>query len=476
MKVLFAAAEAAPFMKTGGLADVAHALPKALNAKGEDVRVVMPLYGLIHDVYKEQMELVGETSVRLNWRDQYVGVYSLVHDGTVFYFIDNEYYFKRDSLYGHYDDGERFSYFAKAILALPALLDFKPDLIHANDWHTGAVPLLLHDYKKTDPSFRGIRTLYTIHNLKYQGIFDHSVLTDLLDLNMSYFHEDGVAFHGHINFMKAGIVYADHVSTVSETYAHEIQFPFFGEGLDGLLRHHAHKLSGIVNGIDYDIYYPFRDEHLYVNYDARCVKRKNENKTFLQDRLRLPVNPDVPMIAMVTRLADMKGLDLIRHILDELLQLDVQFVLLGTGEKEYENYFREYESYFPDKLSANIYFDNDLAHKIYAASDLFLMPSLYEPCGLGQLIALRYGSIPVVRETGGLKDTVIPYNAFTGEGNGFGFKNYNAHELLFKIKDALALYEDQKSWNRFVRQAMRFDYSWEQSGGQYLTLYRSIIN
>lgn len=474
MKVLFVASEVVPFIKTGGLADVAYALPKRLKEQNVDIRVVLPKYSAIPEEYKEKMEFVTDFEVKIGWRNQFVGIEKLELDGVQFYFIDNKYYFERHGIYGHYDDGERFSYFSKAVLEMMDKIDFIPDIIHMNDWHTGMVSLIFKDHYSYKEEFKNTKTVYTIHNLKYQGVFPPGVLDDLLNLNMSYFDEGYIEFFGNINFMKAGVLYSDAVTTVSRTYAEEIQHEYFGEKLHGVVQNRSHDLYGIVNGIDYEIYNPKKDGNIEKNYDLRSVNRKTENKTALQKELGLPVNSEVPMIGMVTRLADMKGLDLIERIVHELLEEDVQLVVLGTGEKKYESMMYELQHRYPEKVSATMKFDGGLAHRIYASSDMFMMPSRFEPCGLGQLIALRYGSIPIVRETGGLKDTVKPYNEFTGEGVGFGFTNYNAHELLYSLKYALDIYKDKTKWKNLVKNAMREDNSWKTSADIYKKLYEKI--
>lgn len=475
MKVLFVASEAVPFIKTGGLADVAHALPKTLRDQGIDVRVVIPNYSAIADVYKDEMKAVTDFKVEVGWRNQFAGIQTIEQDGIPFYFVDNEYYFKRNGIYGHYDDGERFAFYTKAVLAMMEKIDFIPDVIHMNDWHTGMLSLVFKDHYSHLEKYSHIKTVYTIHNLKYQGVFPPGVLDDLLNLHMNYYNEGYIEFYGNINFMKAGILYSDAVTTVSETYAQEIQYEYYGEKLHGVVQNRNHDLYGIVNGIDYDIYNPKKDPYTTKEYDLRSVNRKADNKKALQEELGLPVNGDVPMIGMVTRLADMKGLDLVAHIVHEILENDVQLVVLGTGEHKYEAMMHELAHRYPDKVSANIRFDNGLAHRIYASSDLFLMPSRFEPCGLGQLIALRYGAIPIVRETGGLKDTVHPFNEFTGEGVGFGFSNYNAHELLYTVKNALDLYENKTLWRNLVKNAMREDNSWKSSAQIYAKLYKKLM-
>ncbi|MDR7869667.1 MAG: glycogen synthase GlgA [Tissierellaceae bacterium] len=475
MKVLYVSSEASPFIKTGGLADVAGSFPKALKQNGCDIRVVLPLYSSISHEYRLRMKNIGFFYVELGWRRQYAGVLSLEHEGVTFYFIDNEYYFKRYNIYGEIDDHERFIFFSKAATILPRYLFFKPDIVHANDWHTGLIPLYIKDFAKGDGFYKEIKSVFTIHNLKYQGVFSDFVLEDVAGLSREYFREDGLKFYDSINLMKAGIVYCDRLTTVSGSYAVEIKTDYFGERLDGILRSQEYKLSGIVNGIDYDIYNPLTDKNLVKNFDSNSLSNKVENKKELQRIYNLPVREDVPLLSMVTRLVAMKGLDLVRFILDELLQEDVQLVLLGTGDKEYENMFRYFQEKYPEKVASRIYFNEKESHLIYGGSDIFIMPSLAEPCGISQLIALRYGTIPVVREVGGLKDTVIPYNEYTGEGNGFSFANFNAHELLSTIKRALSLYQDKDKWNKLVNQAMEAKHDWDESSKEYLKLYSSLM-
>ncbi len=474
MKVLFVASEAVPFIKSGGLADVAHALPKKLREMGVDVRVVIPKYGAIPPSLLEGSQRVAECTVSMSWRRQSCGVDEATYDGIPYYLIENEFYFNRDGLYGYFDDGERYSFFCRAVLEMLEPLDFIPDIIHLNDWHTGIVSVLLSDDYLYRPGMSHIRTVFTIHNLKYQGIFPAEILPDLLNLSMDYFNSGELEFHRNISFMKAGIRYSHYVTTVSPTYAMEIQNPFFGEHMDGVIRDRERALFGIVNGIDTEMYNPKKDPCLHHTYDITSVWRKRENKEELQRQLGLPVRADVPMLAMITRLTDQKGFDLIAHVLHEILQQDMQMVVLGTGEHRYEQMFRDFEKWYPDKLSAQIRFDSGLSHLIYGASDLFLMPSLFEPCGLGQMIALRYGSIPVVRETGGLKDTVEPWNEFSGEGNGFSFSNYNAHEMLHSIRYALQCYRDPGQWKTIQKNAMKADNSWTHSAKLYNDLYNRL--
>lgn len=475
MKVLYVASEAVPFAKTGGLADVAGSLPKALKAEGVDVRVIMPKFGKIPEKFRDAMEHVYDGEIPVSWRSKYVGLDKIEHDGVIYYFVDNEEYFRREGFYGYGDDAERFSFFCRAVLNLLPAMDFWPDVIHTNDWHSGLVNVLLKLEHQGDERYEKIRTLYTIHNLKYQGVFPKDVMSDVLGLDWKYFNNGDLEFYDAVNFMKGGLIYADYISTVSKTYAKEIQYEYFGEHLDGLLRSRQDTLFGIVNGIDYDVYNPSTDKNLYEGYDVTTLDRKADNKVLLQKDLGLPISRRTPMVAMVTRLVAAKGLDLVVRMMDEILQHeDIQFVLLGTGDKEYEDWFKGLAWRFPKKVSANIYFSNQLAQRIYAASDIFLMPSNYEPCGIGQLIALRYGSVPIVRETGGFKDTIIPYNKYTKKGNGFRFADYNAHEMMYALKRALSAYENYEEWKQIVENAMNSDYSWKASAREYKALYEKL--
>lgn len=471
MNVLFLTSEAVPFIKTGGLADVAGSLPKELKKAGVDIRVVLPLYGTIDPTYRSQMEKITEFYVDLDWKHQYTGVYQLIFDNVTYYFLDNKEYFDRSYPYGFDDDAERFIYFSKASTLLSKEIDFKPDIIHTNDWHTAMVNVFVNDFRHGDAYYNDIRTVFTIHNLKYQGVFDPAYMK-LAGLDGGYFNENDLKYYDAINFMKAGIIHATAVNTVSENYAREIHYPFYGEGLDGVIRQYDYKLSGIVNGIDYSQWNPETDSFIDVNYDIDSIDKKVKNKLALQELYGLPQREDVPMIGMVTRLSEMKGLDLVRYILDELLEEDIQFVMLGTGEYTYEEMFKYFAWKYPEKMASRIYFGGEEAHKIYAASDFYLMPSISEPCGISQLIAMRYGTLPIVREAGGLKDTVIPYNEFTGEGTGYSFANINAHELLFTIKNAIDVYKnDRDNHNRLIKNAMKQDIDWKKSAEKYLQLY-----
>ena len=474
MNILYAASEVAPFIKTGGLADVAGSLPIAIKENGHDIRVVMPYYSKIKEKYNDRVNKIAEFNVELGWRNQYAGVLSFEDKGIVYYFIDNEYYFNRDNIYGEFDDGERFIFLCKAITLMLKVLDFNVDIVHSNDWHTGLLSLYIKDFARGDSFYNNIKTVYTIHNLKYQGVFPGSILGDIASLSSDYFTDDGLKYYDGVNFMKAGIVYSDAFTTVSRTYADEIKTRYFGENLDGIIRDHEYKLLGIVNGIDYDIYNPEKDENIVKNYSSENLDNKVNNKMALQEMYNLPINKDIPVIGMVSRLVKMKGLDLVRHILDELLQEDIQFIVLGTGDKEYEEMFDYFQSKYPNKVASRIYFNEKESHQIYSGADIFLMPSLAEPCGISQLISLRYGTLPIVREIGGLKDTVIPYNKFTQEGNGFSFKNFNAHELLFTIKNAISLYDNKEVWNRLMKNAMMSKNDWEKSSKEYIDIYRRL--
>ena len=475
MKVLFAASEAHPFIKTGGLGDVMGALPKSLIKLGVDVRVVIPKYKNIKDELKQKLQFVKWFTVSVGWRNQYCGVFQYQYKGVTYYFIDNEYYFNRDGLYGYFDDGERFAFFNRAVLEFIKQIDWQPDLINCNDWQTGMVPVLLNLEYKNNEFYSNMKTVFSIHNLLFKGSFVPNVLPELFGYDYMPLTNGSVELNGSVSFLKGGINYSDQITTVSNTYAEEIKTQQYGEGLDGLLRCKSDFLKGIVNGIDYEEFDPEKDNLIFKNFTWDSISDKVENKLSLQKELGLPQRAETPMIGLISRLTHQKGCDLIVSIIDRLLQKDIQFIVLGTGDYWYEETFKNLQYRYPDKVSANIKFDNSLAHKIYAATDMFLMPSLFEPCGLGQLIALRYGSIPIVRETGGLKDTISPYNKYTGIGNGFGFKNFNSNELMQIIEYALTIYDDKDAWNNIIRQAMDSDNSWEKSAMQYKLLYEDVV-
>ena len=476
MKVLFVASEAAPFIKTGGLADVMGALPKALQALGVEPALVIPNYEGVGEEYKNVMETVFEGSVDLSWRNQYLGVKKLVQDGIPVYFIDNEYYFKRDKLYGYDDDAERFAYFSKAALTMLHYIDFKPDVIHTNDWHTGLLGAYLKEDFMQDPYFQGMKNVYTIHNLKYQGVFGRNIVEDVLGLPLHLLYNGNIENDGDVNFMKAGMCYADFITTVSPSYAEEITYPYFGEGLEDYVALCAGKISGILNGLDEQEYNPETDPNIPVRFDASNVLvKKPLAKEALQRELGLTVNREIPVVGMITRLVEAKGLDLVMHIMDELMEEQVQLVVVGTGDEEYANALRELAWQHPGSVSVNILFNEGLARRVYAGADMFIMPSRYEACGLSQMIAMRYGTVPVVRETGGLKDSVINFDKYnTPEGNGFSFANFNAHELLFTIKRGLTCFAEKPLWEKIVYNAMHSDNSWNRSAQAYADLYAKV--
>ncbi len=476
MKILFAVSECGPFAKSGGLADVAGSLPKELKSLGTDVRVILPKYGTISEQYKQEMKKIKEFTVPVGWRNQYCGIEELIHQGVTYYFVDNEYYFKRDNLYGYFDDGERFAYFNRAILETIAHLDFFPDVLHCHDWHTAMIPYLLRTEYYKRQGYGLIRTIFTIHNLQFQGIFPKEVLGDLLGMDYKSYHTGHLEFFGNINFMKGALVAADKITTVSPTYKDEIQTAAYGEKLDGLLRERKEDLVGILNGIDENFYNPAIDPLIYQTYKVDSLTRKAINKREIQKRFVLPKNESTPLLVMVSRLTRQKGLDLVKCVLNEILQEDIQVIILGTGDFEYEEHLRHAAHIFPEKLKVQIGFNEELAHKLYAAADLFLMPSQFEPCGLGQIIAMKYGAIPIVRETGGLNDTVKAWNEYTGEGNGFSFKNFNAHDMLYTINRAVSFYHDKQAWNSIVKQALQMDNSWAQSAFSYSQLYAEIVS
>lgn len=475
MKILFVAAEADPFIKTGGLGDVAYALPKHLAELGVDVRVVIPKYKNIKDKFKDKIKFRKSFNVSVGWRNQYCGVFDCEVGKVKYYLLDNEYYFLRDDLYGYYDDGEKFAFFDRAVLEMIKELGWKPDIIHCNDWQSGMIPVLYKCQYEGNSFYKNIKTVFSIHNLLFQGNFDAGIVSDLFNLDYEIYNNGSIEFYGAASFMKGALNYSDKISTVSKTYAQEIQTPQYGERMDGLISSRREDLSGILNGIDYDMYNPEKDKYLYIHYNKDSLINKFENKKKLQEELGLKVDESIPIIGIVSRLTSQKGIDLIEYIGDRLIKKNIQLVILGTGNKRYEDYFRYLEDRNKKNVSSNIYFDDVLAHRIYGGSDMFLMPSLFEPCGLGQLIALRYGSVPIVRETGGLRDTIKSYNKFTGEGNGFSFTSYNGDELLHVVEMALSYYEDKEVWNNIVYQAMESDNSWEKSAQVYKKLYESLI-
>ena len=471
--VLFIASEAVPFIKTGGLADVAGSLPKYFDKEKYDVRVMIPKYACLPQKYKDQMRFITNFYMDLAWRSQYVGIMEMEYEGIHFYFIDNEFYFNGFKPYGYiHEDIEKFAFFSKAALSSLPLIGFRPDIIHCHDWQTGLIPVYMKERFSTD-FFWGMKSVMTIHNLKFQGIWDTKSVRDITGLPASFFTPDKLEAYGDANYLKGGIVYADAVTTVSQSYAEEIKMPFYGEKLDGLMRARSNCLEGIVNGIDYNEFNPETDTRIVKNYNQlNFRKEKVKNKIALQKELGLEVDPKKFMIGVVSRLTDQKGFDLIAYVMDELCADDVQLVVLGTGESRYENMFRHFDWKYNNRVSANIYYSEDMSHKIYASCDAFLMPSLFEPCGLSQLMSLRYGTLPIVRETGGLRDTVWPYNEYECTGTGFSFANYNAHEMLATVNYAKYIYYNKKrEWNKIVDRAMLTDFSWSSSAVRYQDLY-----
>ncbi|MCK9216678.1 MAG: glycogen synthase GlgA [Firmicutes bacterium] len=472
VRVLFVASESAPFIKSGGLGEVIYSLSKEIKKIDIDAGVILPKYSEIPFNFQKEMKKLYAFNVNVGWRNQYCGIEYLELDGVPFYFVDNEYYFKRCGMYGHYDEAERFAFFCRAVIESLEYIDFLPDIIHCHDWQTGMVaPMLRIDY----PKYNSIKTIYTIHNLYYQGVFPKEILEDLLGLDESTFNISGLEFYGGVNFMKGGLNYSDIITTVSRNYSEEIKTPLYGERLDDILRSKSNILFGIENGIDYSIHNPSTDPYIYQKYDVNTIDLKVKNKLALQKELGLTVDSNIPMIGMVTRLVKQKGIDILLSRLEKIIKKDLQIVILGTGDKHYEDMLYEMKAQYPEKVSVNIMFADRLAHKIYAASDIFLMPSLFEPCGLGQMIASKYGAIPIVRETGGLKDTVIPYNEYTKEGTGFSFKNYNPGELNNTIDYAIKFYNDKEVWRRIMQNAMNLDNSWKKSSGKYKELYLKVM-
>ena len=476
-KILFVASECVPFIKTGGLADVCGALPKEFDKKYWDVRVVIPNYSCIPAKYRDQFEYVTHfyMSAGNYIQNKYVGVLKYELDGVTYYFIDNQEYFTCNTPYGDIRyDIEKFVFFDKAVLSMLPLIDFKPDIIHCHDWETGLVPVYLKNEFAAGSFFWGVKSIITIHNLKFQGVWDTKTMQGLTGFSSDLFTPDKLEFKKDANMLKGGLVY---ITTVSDTYANEIQTDYYGEGLNGLLSARHFDMQGIVNGIDYNAYNPETDEKIYYHYNAENFrKNKSVNKTRLQEELGLAVDKKKYMIGLISRLTDQKGLDLINYVMDRLVDDYTQLVVIGTGDPQYENMFRHYAWKYPDRVSANICYSDDLAHKLYAAADAFLMPSRFEPCGLTQLISFRYGTVPIVRETGGLKDTVKPFNEYENTGDGFSFTNYNADEMLDIINYSKHIYYDRKrQWNQMIDRGMANDFSWNASKFRYEGLYNYLI-
>lgn len=478
MKLLFTATECAPFFKSGGLGDVLGALPKELAKKDHEVRVVLPYFvQQMGEEYKEQLEDATDFTVKLgDWRDTYCGIKQLKQDGVTYYFIDNLEYFDREDLYGYDDDAERFAFFQLAVIEMLEVVDYIPEILHVNDWQTAAIPVLLKDKYHWKDKLKDIQTVLTIHNLMFQGVFGQEVLGDLFGIGYDAFHEHGLKYYENVSFLKGGIYYSDLVTTVSPTYAEEIQTPEFGMGLHEDLQKVSGKLVGLLNGIDYDTYDPTEDKTIPATFSIDDLSGKAENKAALQERAGLLVNPEVALMGVVTRLDEQKGIQLLIDSLDELMTYrEVQIVLLGTGKSYYEDAFNHFTEKYPDKFKGIIDFDVQLAQLIYAGADMFLMPSAFEPCGLSQMNSMRYGTLPVVHEVGGLADTVIPYHHVTSEGTGFSFYDFDAYTMMGTIDHALTIYYDYpKEWQKIMAQAMAENNSWENAAEAYIEQYKRL--
>ena len=472
MKVLYAASEALPFIASGGLGDVAGSLPQALRKRLVGCRVVMPLYDGIKQELKDTMKFVTNICVPVAWRRQYCGIFEAKSGGVIYYLLDNQYYFKRDSLYGFYDDAERFAFFSRAILEMLPHIDFKPDIIHCNDWQSALTPVYYNTLYATRPGYENIKTVFTIHNIQYQGVYGEELLDNVVGINHA--HKNLLEYDGTVNLMKGAIECANEVTTVSPSYAKEILDPWYSHGLDTILKERSFKLRGILNGIDIENYNPETDKDIFKNYSSEKMTGKATNKRELQKFFGLPEKKDTPVMGMVSRLVSHKGLDLCKAVLDELLATtDIQLVVLGSGDYQYEEFFRGLAARYPDKVGLCLGFIPDLARKIYAGADLFLMPSKSEPCGLSQMVALRYGTIPIVRETGGLRDSVT--DSGDNEGNGFVFSSYNAHDMLHAIRRAVEGYQDKNGWAILVKRAMDSDNSWGKSANDYIKMYKEVL-
>lgn len=477
MNILYVTSEAVPFCKTGGLADVAGSLPQSLAANGDRVSVILPLYQSVADAWRDRLHFERYTYVRLAWRSLYCGLFSYERQGVTWYFVDNEQYFKRPELYGYYDDGERFAFFCRAVTELLPLLPEKPDVVHCNDWQTALVPVYIRDEAVREEFYKSVRTVITVHNIEYQGRYGDQVLEDVIGLDRSYLNEGMLGYYKDVNLMKGAIMASNFVTTVSPTYAQELRLPFYAHGLAGVINEQSGKLQGILNGIDTQLYDPAATSGLAANFSARSlVKGKAECKLALQRAVGLEENADVPIIACISRLVGHKGFSLVTDALHEIMAMNVQMVVLGTGDWQYEAAFREAQVQYPGRFAAQITYSAPLSTAIYAGADLFLMPSVSEPCGLSQMIAMRYGTVPVVRETGGLKDTVTPYNKFEGTGRGFTFSDINAHDMVWVLREAVDLYfNNKKAWRGIQKEDMTADFSWNSSARQYLEIYQRIL-
>jgi len=472
MKVLFAAAEASPYIKVGGLGDVMGGLPKALVKKGIDARVVLPLYSQISEEFKKSLTFLKSISVPLGWRNCHAGIFVGIQDGVYYYLIDNEMFFNRQRVYGEYDDAERFAFFSKAVLEILPYIEFKPDILHVNDWHTALIPVYLNAFYRSLDDYKKIKTVLSIHNIEFQGKYDPLILGDIFGLDIT--QKNILMYDNCINVLKGGIESSNFITTVSETYASEILDPYFSFGLEGILKPRSYKLAGIVNGIDTDVFNPQTDTFLPYNFSVENTRNKSLNKKKLQKELGLKEDVTIPIIGMVTRLTPQKGMDLIKEVINDILSQDVQFILLGTGYAEYEDFIKYYEHNHNDKVRGIIAFSAEMASKIYAGADMFLMPSKSEPCGLAQMIAMRYGTIPIVHTVGGLRDTVTPFLPETKEGNGITFQSYEGWDMLDAINRAVELYYNKDMWRILKKNAMQTDFSWDNSADKYIKLYNEI--
>ena len=475
MNILYVTSEAVPFCKTGGLADVAGSLPQALAANGDRVSVILPLYERVKDKWGEQLHFEKWTFVRLAWRSVYCGLFSLERDGVTWYFVDNETYFRRSELYGYYDDGERFGFFSRAVTELLKSLPQKPDVVHCNDWQTALVPIYIRDEAVRDDFYKGIRTVITVHNIEYQGRYGSRTVEDLFGLDHGWFDGGTIEFGGDVNLLKGAIVTADAVTAVSPTYAQELKYAYFAHGLESVMQMVEGKLHGVLNGIDMERYDPASDPNLTANYSLRRMAGKAKDKAALQRMMGLAERKDTPVVAMVSRLVSHKGLDLVCETLDYFMEKDMQLVVLGKGDGKYESFFSWAQAKYPGRVAVHLGYSESLAMQIYAGADLFLMPSKSEPCGLSQMIAMRYGAVPIVRETGGLKDTVHAYEAWNGAGNGFSFTNYNAGDMCYVIGEAVDLYHQKpEAYEALRKRGMAEDFSWARSAKKYREIYDSI--
>ena len=475
MKILYAASEAVPFCKTGGLADVAGSLPEALAAQGAEVAVVLPLYQKVRERFGSQLTFECYDYVDLAWRHSYCGLFSLEKDGVTWYFLDNEQYFNRPELYGYMDDGERFGFFSRAVVRMLPHFRFWPDVLHCNDWQTALVPIYLKDDGVREERFRSIRTVLSIHNIEYQGRYGRQTLGDLFGLDHGWADDGTILMDGDVNLLKGAILCADAVNAVSPTYANELKMPYFAHRLDGIMRRCGYKLSGVLNGIDVKRYDPAADPHIAVNYSAADMAGKQADKAELQKLTGLRQEPYVPIVGIVSRLVSHKGLDLVCEVLHDMMELPMQLVILGKGDRKYEEFFQWAANQYPGRMAVRLDYNEELSMAIYAGADLFLMPSRSEPCGLSQMIAMRYGTVPIVRETGGLKDTVTPYEAWRDAGNGFTFANYASSDMLYVIREAVYLYKDYPdAFARLRARAMACDFSWARSAGEYLHIYSAV--